>query len=143
MKPTACHVCGAKTSRAVTRPFTTSYDGVPVRLDDVEMHECSTCGERTLSPDQLKAVSQRIKGIVRERENLLSPETIVAIRKRHKLTQPQLEGLLGVGRKVVTRWEHGTVVPAPTVDLVLRLIDRVPGLVDEIRKIRGEPPTSR
>jgi HTH-type transcriptional regulator/antitoxin MqsA len=101
------------------------------------MYECERCGESTFTPEQDKAVSNRVKSVARERLNLLSPETIVGIRKRCNLSQEELEHLFGLGKKVVIRWEKGRVLQSKTADVLLRLMDRNPDIIEDIRKIHA------
>jgi len=55
------------------------------------------------------------------------------IRKRLKLTQGELATLFGVGKVAFSRYERGeTRPPAPLVKL-LRLLERHPELLDELK----------
>ena len=101
------------------------------------MYECERCGESTLTAEQAREVSKQVKSLAREHLNLLPPEAIVAIRKRCNLSQEELERLFGLGKKVVIRWERGRVLQSSTADVLLRLIDQDPGIVDEIRRIQS------
>ena len=137
MKVFTCAVCGRNSAYLVRRPFDAVYNQMPIRLDSVEMYECERCGESTFTPEQDKAVSNRVKSVARERLNLLPPETIVGIRKRCNLSQEELERLFGLGKKVVVRWEKGRVLQSKTADVLLRLMDRNPDIIDDIRKIHA------
>ena len=130
-----CDVCGRDGSRLVKRPFDSLYNQMPIHLDSVEMYECERCGESTLTPGQAKAISKQVKSLARERLNLLPPEKIIDIRKRCHISQKELEGLFGLGEKVVIRWEKGRVLQSKTADVLLRLMDQNPNIVDELRKI--------
>ena len=99
------------------------------------MYECERCGESTLTPEQAKAASKQVKSFARERLNLLPPEKIIGIRKRCNLSQEELERLFGLGKKVVVRWEKGRVLQSKTADVLLRLMDQNPDIVDELRKM--------
>ena len=110
---------------------------MPIRLDSVEMYECERCGESVFTPEQSKAVSDRVKFVARERLGLLPPEAIVGIRKRCNLSQRELESLFGLGEKVVIRWEKGRVLQSKTADVLLRLMDQNPAIVEDLRKIHA------
>ena len=137
MTPTTCSVCGRDSAYLVKRPFDSIYNQMSVRLDSVEMYECDRCGESVFTPEQAREVSTRVKSIARERLNLLPPEAIVGIRKRCNLSQEELEHLFGLGKKVVIRWEKGRVLQSKTADVLLRLMDRNPDIIDEMRKIHS------
>ena len=135
MTTVICDVCGRDGSRLVRRPFDSLYNQMPIHLDSVEMYECERCGESTLTPEQAKAASKQVKSFARERLNLLPPEKIIGIRKRCNLSQEELERLFGLGKKVVVRWEKGRVLQSKTADVLLRLMDQNPDIVDELRKM--------
>ncbi len=135
MTTVICEVCGRDSSRLVHRPFDSLYNQIPIRLDSVEMYECERCGESVFTPEQAQEVSRRVKSLARERLGLLPPEAIVGIRKRCNLSQKEMEHLFGLGEKVVIRWEKGRVLQSKTADVLLRLMDQNPDIVDEMRKI--------
>ena len=132
-----CDVCGREGSRLVQRPFDSLYNQMPIRLESVEMYECERCGESVFTPEQAREVDRQVKSLARERLNLLSPETIVGIRKRCNLSQEELEHLFGLGKKVVIRWEKGRVLQSKTADVLLRLMDRNPDIIEDIREIHA------
>lgn len=133
-----CEVCGRESARIVKRPFNTTYNQISIHLDAVEMYECERCGESTLTPEQDREVSERVKTLAREHLQLLPPEAIVAIRRRYNLSQEELERLFGLGQKVVIRWEKGRVLQSKTADVLLRLMERNPSIVDELRRVRAQ-----
>jgi putative zinc finger/helix-turn-helix YgiT family protein len=132
-----CAVCGRDSARLVKRPFDAIYNKIPIRLDSVERYECERCGESTFDAEQHKAVSEKVKSKAREGLNLLPPEAIVGIRKRYNLSQAELENLFGLGEKVVIRWEKGRVLQSKTADVLLRLMDQNPAIVEDLRKIHA------
>lgn len=132
-----CAVCGRNSARLAQRPFDGLYNRMPIRLEAVEMYDCAACGEGVFTPEQSAEVSRRVKAAARERLNLLSPEAIVDIRKRCRLSQEEMERLFGLGQKVVVRWEKGRVLQSKTADVLLRLLDRNPALIEEMRQIRA------
>ncbi len=132
-----CDVCGQAGSRLVRRPFDSVYNQMPIRLDSVEMYECERCGESTLTPEQAREISKQVKSLAREHLNLLPPEKIIDIRKRCHLSQKELESLFGLGEKVVIRWEKGRVLQSKTADVLLRLMDQNPDIVEDLRKVHA------
>ncbi len=137
MIATTCSVCGRESAYLVKRPFDSIYNQMSIRLDAVEMYDCDRCGESVFTPEQAREVSKQVKSLARERLNLLPPEAIVDIRKRCNLSQEELERLFGLGKKVVVRWEKGRVLQNKTADVLLRLMDRNPAIVEDIRKIHA------
>ena len=132
-----CEVCGRDSAYLVKRPFDSLYNQLPIHLDAVEMYECQRCGECTLTPEQDQAISEKVKGLAREQLDLLPPEAITSIRKRCHSSPAELERLFGLGQNAVVQWEQGRVLPSKTADILLRLLDRNPGIIDELRKIHS------
>ena len=137
--PVNCPICGAMGSvGALKGPYTTKYNQVVVEVDSVERCACHSCGEEFFTKAQSEALSRSVKAAARRRLGLLLPEQIVALRRKLQLSQQALEDLLGLGEKVVTRWENDRVVQAKTADDLLRLMERMPQVVDALRAIRRE-----
>jgi len=134
-----CPVCGTGTAKKVERKnYLARYNGEPVEVASVDAYRCDACGEDFLTPEQSHALSVAVKNEVRKKLGLLSPERTSAIREKAGLTQAQLEELLGQGPKVVVRWESGKVIQSKAADTVLRLLEREPGLVRDLREIQNQ-----
>jgi HTH-type transcriptional regulator / antitoxin MqsA len=138
MTKTSCAMCGSDRVKRVRREFTAKYNQTPISIPKAEMFECAECGERFFTPEQAKALSLAIKREARKISGLLSPEQIVAIRERLGLTQTALEKLLGLGPKVVTRWETGRVVQAKAADVALRLLALDPKNLTRLQEERQQ-----
>jgi len=138
-----CEVCSSESAGKVSESFRASYNQTSVVLPSVEMYSCSQCGEKFFTPEQAKHVGKAVRVVVREQLGLLGPERIVEIRRKYGLSQERLEALLSLGSKVVTRWETGRVLQTKQADDLLRLIDKVPGVIDVLREIREESGHSR
>src|SRR5262249_23948285 len=74
---------------------------------------------------------------IRSQERLLASEQVRLIREKQKLTQAEMERLLGIGPKTYIRWERGTVFQNRTADALLRVIDAVPGAVEFLAAMNG------
>jgi putative transcriptional regulator len=134
-----CPVCGTGTARKVERKnYPGRYNGEAVEVPSVEAFRCADCGEDFLTPEQARAMSIAVKNEVRKKLGLLSPERIAAIREKAGLTQAQLEQRLGLGPKVVVRWESGKVIQGKAADTVLRLLEREPELVKDLQEIERQ-----
>jgi HTH-type transcriptional regulator/antitoxin MqsA len=133
-----CDICGSRSAQAVRRPFDATYNQIPIHLDEIEMIECSSCGEQVFTPDQARRVSIRTRAAAREKLSLLPAAKILAIRRRYKLSQRQLENILGLGPKTVVRWENDTVLQAASADTLLRVMEEFPAVVNWLRDTRGE-----
>jgi putative zinc finger/helix-turn-helix YgiT family protein len=133
-----CAVCSSDRVTKIRKDFPARYNQTPIVVRDAEMYECADCGERFFEPEQAKALSLAIKEEARRIGRLLSPKQIVAIRERLGLTQNALEDLLGLGPKVVTRWETGRVLQSRAADVVLRLLEFDPKNLEKLREGRHQ-----
>lgn len=71
----------------------------------------------------------------------IDPEEVRAIRKRLGLSQAEAGELLGGGPRAFTKYEAGTVKPAAAVVTLLRLLERNPALVGQLRGRKSSPMT--
>lgn len=131
-----CAICSSNNVKKIRDRFAAKYVNAPIVLDSVEMYRCEDCGEAFLSPEQAKDVSKAVKAAARTRLGLLSPARILEIRRKLDLSQEELESLLGLGPKVVTRWENGRVLQSKAADDVLRVMERLPEAVSVLKGIR-------
>lgn len=134
-----CPVCGA-TCAAKLRvgPFEGKYNQLAIRIDSVDSYLCESCGEKFFTKEQSEELEKKLKAATRQQLGVLGPDRIVGLRRRLNLTQEELEDLLGLGKKVVTRWENGRVIQGKATDDLLRLMERMPSVVEALREIRKE-----
>lgn len=131
----ACNVCGGSTTK-VKETKQAKYRGEIVEVV-TELFRCDSCKEGFVTPEQMRAHVRTVKNEVRKRHGLLPPEAIVEIReKKLKLTQAELEDVLGTGPKVVVRWESGKVIQSGGHDNMLRLLDRDPSILKSLSQIQ-------
>jgi HTH-type transcriptional regulator/antitoxin MqsA len=68
-----------------------------------------------------------------EVEGIPTPETIRRVRNKLKLSQREAGGLLKVGENAFDKYERGLVEPSGPTSQLLKLLDRHPELIDELR----------
>jgi HTH-type transcriptional regulator/antitoxin MqsA len=131
-----CPRCDEGELREVTEPTVIRFPGRSIRVTATFLR-CGACGKELWTPDQVRAAHTAAATEVRRSEGLLMPAQIRAIRKRLCLDQSSLEQLLRVGKKTVTRWETGQVFQSAAVDNVLRSLEQVPGLAENMAARNG------
>jgi HTH-type transcriptional regulator / antitoxin MqsA len=134
IKTMNCVMCGGKATK-VKEQRSVKYRDDRVVVS-TEFYRCDDCREAFLTPEQARQHARDAKNEVRKKKGLLSPESIEKIRTKLKLTQGELEELLGTGPKVVVRWESGKVIQSSGHDTTLRLLDREPGMLKQLREIQ-------
>ena len=131
-----CEVCNVEAAELIQATYHASWGQQPVTVKAVERFRCKACGEVYFDPEQARECSKRVKAAARLELGLLPPEVIIAIRKKYGLSQERLEWLLSAGAKVVTRWENDRALQPRAVDDLLRLMDRMPVVVEELTRMR-------
>ena len=131
-----CEICAAQAAEKIKSSFETRYGPQLVQVNDIERYLCHECGEEYFDNEQSRDLSRKVKAAARKELGLLSPEEIIAIRKKYCLSQERLEWLLSAGAKVVTRWENDRTLQPRSVDDLLRLMDRMPVVVEELTRMR-------
>jgi HTH-type transcriptional regulator/antitoxin MqsA len=66
---------------------------------------------------------------------IVDPAFIVTVRKKLNLDQRQAAEILGGGINAFSRYETGKTKPPVALIKLLRLLDRHPNLIDEIRTV--------
>lgn len=129
-----CVMCGGN-AIAVTERKLARYRDETVEVSR-ELFRCESCQEGFFTPEQAHAYTRAVKDEVRKKHGLLSPQRIAEIRNKLQLSQHELEEILGIGAKVVVRWESGKVIQGGVQDSLLRLLEREPRVLEELRQIQ-------
>lgn len=95
---------------------------------------CGNCGEVILRFEDSRRLGMDAIAICRRKYGLLSGEEIRALRKRFAMTQAELAHLLRLGSNTISRWESGRNVQTAAMDVLLRLIRDLPGILEYLRK---------
>jgi len=131
-----CPACGHPKMVSKTKDETLSYGGQSLTLHAMRGEFCPKCGEGVWDSESYKRYVEAQAALVRAVKGDVSAD-IRRIRKSLKLTQAQLAKAFGVGKVAFSRYERGeTRPPAPVVKL-LKLIERHPDLLEEMREDRS------
>jgi HTH-type transcriptional regulator/antitoxin MqsA len=126
-----CPETGAVLSRDV-RPFTMTYKGQTVTVA-LPGYYPEGDGEGVLVGDDMAAADAALRDLKERIDGLPSPATIRRLRAKLKLSQREAGAVFKVGPNAFHKYEGGLVEPSgPTVQL-MRLLDRHPGLLDDLR----------
>jgi putative zinc finger/helix-turn-helix YgiT family protein len=122
-----CPHCGKKVV-AVSDLLKLICLGVKLVLQNVERFRCVACGSEYFTPEQATESDRLMRQEYRVQTSLKGAD-VIRIRRKLGLSQAELEKKLGLGSKVVVRWETGKVrLPGP-VNVLLRILDKHPKVI--------------
>jgi HTH-type transcriptional regulator / antitoxin MqsA len=118
------------------RPFAVTYKDESVTVD-LPGYYPSGEGEGVHVGQDMQTVDAALRALKERLEGVPAPATIRRLRTKLKLSQREAGALFKVGARAFDKYERGLVEPSgPTIQL-LRLLDRHPDLLEELRA-RGE-----
>ena len=129
-----CPSCGAAKLVHDTRDLPYTYKGESTVLPQVTGDFCPACGESI--PDA--AESRRVSALMREfskqvNASIVDPEFIIAVRKKLALDQREAAEIFGGGVNAFSRYENGKTKPPLALVKLLKVLDRHPELLSEVR----------
>jgi HTH-type transcriptional regulator / antitoxin MqsA len=137
-----CPNCGHPEMAAKTRDETLSYGNQSLTLHAMHGEFCPACGEGIWDAESYRRYTEAQSALLRAVKGDISAD-IRRIRKFLKLTQTELAEAFGVGKVAFSRYERGeTRPPAPLVKL-LKLVERHPDLLTEMRGVSTQGDYSR
>jgi HTH-type transcriptional regulator/antitoxin MqsA len=128
-----CPECGGAELVAGMRDMPYTYRGETTVIPDVPGQWCPKCGEGVLPRDS-DWVSDAMLAFNRQvNAALVDPAFITEVRKKLRLDQREAAEIFGGGVNAFSRYETGRTKPPLALVKLLRLLDRHPELLDEIR----------
>ncbi|MDU3154568.1 type II TA system antitoxin MqsA family protein [Hafnia alvei] len=129
-----CPECGSKNTIKDYRDIPFTYKGQSTVVKAVGADWCLDCGEGVI----FKEESLRIDSILAEfnkqvNASIIDPEYVVAMRKKLNLSQSEAGEIFGGGVNAFSRYETGKALPHVSTIKLLKLLDKYPELLEEIR----------
>ena len=118
--------------RRVMRPFAVVYKGVTITVDLPGYYPVGE-GDGVHVGRDMGVVDDALRALKEKIDGLPSPATIRRVRKKLKLTQREAGALLKVGENAFDKYERGLVEPSGPTSQLIKLLDRHPEIVDELR----------
>ena len=116
-----------------TRPMEISYKGQSTIIDMPGWY-CHESGESIHTAEDMKVSDAALKELRLEVENLLKPQEVKRIRKKIGLSQRDAGTILGGGPNAFQKYEQDTVTVSKPMSNLLRVLERHPEEVEELRK---------
>ncbi|MCL2659091.1 MAG: type II toxin-antitoxin system MqsA family antitoxin [Acidobacteriaceae bacterium] len=129
-----CPSCGAAKLVHDTRDVPYVYKSESTSIPEVTGDFCPACGEIVLNREHGDRYSELI-GAFQQQVNaaLVDPHFIAKVRRKLDLDQRQAAELFGGGVNAFSRYENGKTKPPLSLVKLLKLLDRHPDLLSEIK----------
>jgi HTH-type transcriptional regulator/antitoxin MqsA len=129
-----CPVCGAAELVRDTRDMPYTYKGESTVIPALTGDYCPACAEVVLDMEEAERFGQQIREFNKQvNAAIVDPQFIVGVRKKLKLDQREAAELFGGGVNAFSRYENGKTKPPLALVKLLKVLDRHPDLLNEIR----------
>ena len=129
-----CPSCGAAKLIHDTRDIPYVYKGEATTLAGVTGDYCPACGEVVLNREHGDRYSQLLGRFQRQvNAAYVDPGFIAKVRKKLDLDQRQAAEIFGGGVNAFSRYENGKTKPPLALVKLLKVLERHPDLLDEVR----------
>lgn len=119
--------------RRDVRPFIVTYKGQSKTVD-LPGYYPANGDDGVHVGDDMDVTDIALRALKEEVEGIPAPATIKRVRQKLNLSQREAGGILKVGENAFDKYERGLVEPSGPTSQLLRLLDRHPELVDELRQ---------
>jgi HTH-type transcriptional regulator / antitoxin MqsA len=129
-----CPICARAELVHDTRDIPYTYKGESTVIPSVTGDFCPACGEAVLQ----KTESARISALMMEfnkqvNASIVDPAFIANVRKRLALDQREAGEIFGGGVNAFSRYENGKTKPPLALVKLLKVLDRHPDLLEEVK----------
>jgi HTH-type transcriptional regulator / antitoxin MqsA len=129
-----CPNCGAKKLIRDTRDVPYTYKGESTVLPQVTGDFCAACDESVLEAAESRRTMNLMLAFNKQiNASIVDPDFIASVRKKLDLDQREAGEIFGGGVNAFSRYENGKTKPPLALVKLLKVLDRHPDLLDEIR----------
>lgn len=129
-----CPVCGAAELIRDTRDLPYTYKGESTVIPAVTGEFCPACAESILDAAESERAMREMRAFSREvNASMVDPEFIVKVRKKLALDQREAAEIFGGGVNAFSRYENGKTRPPLALVKLLKVLDRHPELLEEVK----------
>ena len=117
-----------------TRDMPYTYKGGSTMIPAVTGDFCRACGEVVLGMDESTRTSAAMLAFNKQvNASIVDPDFIASVRKKLALDQREAAEIFGGGVNAFSRYENGTTKPPLALVKLLKVLDRHPDLLNEVR----------
>jgi HTH-type transcriptional regulator/antitoxin MqsA len=129
-----CPVCGAAELIHDTRDLSYTYKGETTVIAAVAGDFCPACAESVLDAAESNRVMREMRAFSKQvNAAIIDPVFITHVRKKLDLDQREAAEIFGGGINAFSRYENGKTKPPLALVKLLKLLDRHPDLLNEVR----------
>jgi HTH-type transcriptional regulator/antitoxin MqsA len=129
-----CPVCGAAELIHDTRDLPYTYKGETTLITSFTADFCPACDESIADLAESDRVMREMQTFNKQvNAAIVDPSFIVQVRKKLDLGQREAAELFGGGVNAFSRYENGKTKPPIALVKLLKLLDRHPDLLNEVR----------
>ncbi len=131
-----CPTCGAANLIHDTRDLPYAYKGEATVLPQVTGDFCPACDESVLDLQQSRRTMDLMNEFNRQvNAAIVDPAFIAGVRKKLDLDQREAAEIFGGGVNAFSRYETGKTKPPLALVKLLKVLDRHPDLLAEVRAV--------
>jgi HTH-type transcriptional regulator/antitoxin MqsA len=135
METKQCGSCGGKAMARDIRDAVSNYKGETITVRAVDGWFCPDCGEVEFAGEGEGARYSAEVRVAMNAINASQAAKLRATRKRLGLKQAEAAEIFGGGVNAFSEYERGIRQPSKSTVLLLKLLDRHPELLAEIRRV--------
>lgn len=129
-----CPICAEAELVHDTRAMPYIYKGESTILPDVTGDFCPACGEAVLDMNEAERTSTLMREFSKQvNASIVDPGFIAGVRKKLNLDQREAAEIFGGGINAFSRYENGKTKPPLALIKLLKVLDRHPDLLAEVR----------
>ncbi|NMG30030.1 type II toxin-antitoxin system MqsA family antitoxin [Aromatoleum evansii] len=129
-----CPVCGAAELIHDTRDLPYTYKGETTTIAAVTGDFCPACAESVLDAAESDRVMREMRAFSKQvNAAIVDPSFIASVRKKLALDQREAAEIFGGGINAFSRYENGKTKPPLALVKLLKVLDRHPDLLNEVR----------
>lgn len=129
-----CPVCGASELIHDTRDMPYTYKGETTMITAVTGDFCPACAEVVLKLPAADRMGEAVRAFNKQvNAAIVDPNFIVGVRKKLALDQREAGEIFGGGVNAFSRYENGKTKPPLALVKLLKVLDRHPDLLAEIK----------
>ena len=119
-----------------TREVPYTYKGESTVLPQVTGEFCAACDESVLDADESRRTMSLMLAFNKQvNASIVDPDFIASVRKKLDLDQREAGEIFGGGVNAFSRYENGKTKPPLALVKLLKVLDRHPDLLEEVRAV--------